>query len=102
VQPESRAGRIYGQRAVQEQYHCNYGLNRAYQALLHDEGLRVVGVDGDGEARIVELPAHRFFVGTLFLPQHLSTTTRPHPLVVAYVAAAAEFRARKVPASTGP
>jgi CTP synthase (UTP-ammonia lyase) len=58
-------------------------------------------VDADGEARIIELPAHRFFIGTLFLPQHLSTATRPHPLVVAYVAAAAEFQAQKAPRMTG-
>jgi len=99
VQPDSRTGQIYQQRRVREQYHCNFGLNGAYQVLLHEGGLRVVGVDAEGEARIVELPALRFFVGTLFLPQHLSTVARPHPLIVAYVAAAAEFRGSRAPAT---
>jgi CTP synthase (UTP-ammonia lyase) len=92
VAPDSRAGRVYGRRLVEEQYHCNFGLNPAYQAALHDGGLRVTGVDADGEARIVELPAHRFYLGTLFLPQHQSTPGQPHPMIVAYVAAAAEFQ----------
>lgn len=99
VQPDSRTGHIYQQRRVREQYHCNFGLNGAYQTLLHEGGLRIVGADTAGEARIVELPASRFFVGTLFLPQHLSTVARPHPLIVAYVAAAAEFRDSRAPAA---
>jgi CTP synthase (UTP-ammonia lyase) len=34
-----------------------------------DGGLRVVGVDGDGEARVLELRDRRFFIATLFVPQ---------------------------------
>jgi CTP synthase (UTP-ammonia lyase) len=85
VDPESRAGRIYQQRWVREQFRCTFGLNQAYQAVLHDAGLRVVGVDQDGEPRIVEAPAHRFLVGTLFIPQLKSTAEHPHPLIVAYL-----------------
>ena len=48
-------------------------------------GLRIVGVDQDGEARIVEVPEHRFFVGTLFVPQLNSTAEHPHPLIVAFM-----------------
>lgn len=73
VDPGSRAERIYRQRRVHEQYRCTFGLNRAYQARLHDAGLRVTGVDQEGEPRIVELPEHRFFLGTLFVPQLNST-----------------------------
>ena len=85
VDPDSRAGRIYGRPRVQEQYRCTYGLNRAYQARLHEAGLHVAGVDQDGDARIVEIPEHRFYLGTLFVPQLNSTAKQPHPLIVAYV-----------------
>ncbi len=85
VDPDSRAGRIYGRRQIWEQFRCTYGLSRAYQARLHEAGLRVVGVDQDGDARIVEIPGHRFYLGTLFVPQLSSTAEQPHPLIVAYV-----------------
>ena len=91
VEPHSRSGRAYQQSLVQEQYYCRFGLNPAYQANLHDGGLRVVGTDQDGEARIVELPAHPFFIGTLFVPQVRSTPAQPHPLVREYVEAARSF-----------
>ncbi|HEY8284515.1 MAG TPA: CTP synthase [Chloroflexota bacterium] len=93
VDPEARVGHIYQQGQIQEQYYCTFGLDRAFQALLHDAGLRVVGVDQEGDARIIELPDHPFFVGTLFVPQRRSTMERPHPLIVAYVEAAARFHA---------
>jgi CTP synthase (UTP-ammonia lyase) len=85
LDPVSRTGRVYGQPLAQEQFRCTYGLNRAYQARLHEAGLRVAGVDQAGDARIVELPEHRFYLGTLFVPQLNSTPEQPHPLIVAYV-----------------
>ncbi len=91
IEPDARAGRAYGQRQVEEHYYCRFGLNPAYQTLVHDGGLRIVGVDQDGEPRIVELPEHPFFIGTLFVPQVASTPERPHPLVTAYVDAARCF-----------
>ena len=48
----------------------------------------MVGVDQDGEARVLELPDHRFFVATLFVPQLSSSPGSPHPLIVAYLRAA--------------
>jgi CTP synthase (UTP-ammonia lyase) len=97
VDPESRAGRAYQTPDVQEQYYCNFGLNPEYQALLHDGGLKVVGRDKDGEARVVELPDHRFFIGTLYVPQLNSAPEQPHPLVIAYLEAAVAYRSNREP-----
>ena len=82
----------YKQEEVSEQFACNYGLKREYREKLEQGGLRIAGVDGDGEVRIVELPGHRFFIATLFLPQLLSRPDKPHPLITAYVRAAFSFR----------
>jgi CTP synthase (UTP-ammonia lyase) len=95
VVPGSRAGRAYCRATSAEEYYCTFGLNPAYQTLLHEGGLRVVGVDQDGEARIVELPDHRFFLATLFVPQLTSAPGRPHPLITAYLTAAGQFRAER-------
>lgn len=88
LDPGSRAAAVYGATRVHEQYYCNFGLNREYQQTLDDGGLRVVGVDDDGEARVLELPAHPFYLATLFVPQTRSTAERPHPLVSAFLRAA--------------
>jgi CTP synthase (UTP-ammonia lyase) len=89
LEPGSRAAEAYGAADVEERYYCNFGLNPRYRALLHDGGLRVSGTDADGEVRVMEIPGHPFFVATLFVPQTSSSPGRPHPLVVAFVRAAA-------------
>ena len=95
VDPDSHAGQIYKQRRVWEQFRCTFGLNRAFQVSLRDAGLRIVGVDQDDEARIVELPEHRFFLGTLFVPQLNSTAEHPHPLILAYLEEATRVQEKR-------
>jgi CTP synthase (UTP-ammonia lyase) len=85
---DSRAARFYERTETTERYYCNFGLNPEHQRLLHDGGLRVVGVDQAGEARVLELPDRRFFVATLFVPQLSSSPSSPHPLITAYLRAA--------------
>jgi CTP synthase (UTP-ammonia lyase) len=90
LEPGSRAAHLYGKSEVSERYYCNFGLNPDHQKRLHDGGLRVVGTDQDGEARVVELPDRRFYLATLFVPQLSSTADSPHPLITAYLRAAAQ------------
>ena len=87
--PRTRAAAIYGSAEAIEDYYCNYGVNPDYRLRLEAGGLRVSGVGGEGEIRIVELPDHPFFLATLFLPQARSTATTPHPLLIAYAEAVA-------------
>jgi CTP synthase (UTP-ammonia lyase) len=88
----SRAAEAYGATSAVERYYCNFGLNPAHEAELLEGGLAVTGRDADGEARVVELPGHPFFVATLYVPQTSSTADAPHPLVGAFLVAA---RARR-------
>jgi CTP synthase (UTP-ammonia lyase) len=92
LDPASRVYGIYQRAVVEEQYYCQFGLNPAYQATIDEGGLRVVGVDDEQGARILELPAHPFFVATLFVPSLTSTAAQPHPLILAYLQAAVEWR----------
>lgn len=87
----SLAHRVYGRDGATEQFLCSYGLSPNYRARIETGGLRITGVDRDGEARIVERTDHPFFVATLFLPQFSSTPELPHPLIVAFLRAAADF-----------
>jgi len=84
----SMAAGIYGVETVNEPFFCSFGLNPYYRPMIESQGLRVSGVGEDGLARVVELPEHPFFFGTLFVPQAQSTPEEPHPLLTAFVAAA--------------
>lgn len=86
--PGSRIARIYGAPEAVEQYYCNFGVNPDKVPLLRKGPLQITGSDAEGEVRVVELPNHPFFVGTLFVPQMRSTPERPHPLVTAFIRAA--------------
>ncbi len=96
------ASRLYDTTKPTEDYYCNFGLNPAYHRDIQRGGLQITGSESDGEARIVELPTHRFFLSTLFVPQTSSTMEEPHPLVSGFVRAAGEFAGeRRANLSTG-
>ena len=86
--PGTRAAGLYGVESAAEDYFCSYGLSPEYRPRMEESGLRVSGVDGEGEPRIVELDGHPFFVATLFCFQTRSRPGEPHPLVAGFVDAA--------------
>jgi CTP synthase (UTP-ammonia lyase) len=81
----------YGVEEASEELRCNFGLNPVYRARMLSGPLHCTGVDREGEARVVELTSHRFFIATLFLPQLASRPAMPHPLIRAYLRAAVAF-----------
>ena len=88
VSLNSLAFRIYQKTEVKEDFGCNYELNSAFQEAFEAKGLCVTGVGQNGEARIIELMNHRFFLATAFRPQFLSQERCPHPVITAYLEAA--------------
>ena len=93
--PGTRAAEAYATDRATERFLCNYGLNNEHRDRIFSHGLRVAGTDLDGNVRIAELSTHPFFMGTLFVPQLRSQPGKPHPLIVAFVKAAATFRAAR-------
>jgi len=91
--PDSIASRTYGRGEIAEDFFCNYELSLEFRGLMERGGLRITGVGENGEARIVELPGHPFYLATLFRPQLSSAPGRPHPLIVAYLEAVTAPRA---------
>lgn len=93
----SRLAAAIGATGSIEGYHCSYGFNPAYRALLDASELRATAFDEAGEIRGVELAKHPFFVATLFQPERAALPADDatggkdavHPLVLAFVAAAA-------------
>ncbi len=81
----SQVAQIYGSLSATEEYYCNFGVNPDKAQLLKSDPIRITGSDAEGEIRVVELPDHPFFLGTLFVPQTRSALGHPHPLVNAFL-----------------
>lgn len=87
--PGSRLAAICGTADLEEGYHCRFGLDPAQRARFDGSALRIVAEDADGEPRAFELDGHPFFFGTAFQPERAALAGRSHPLIEAFVRAAA-------------
>ncbi len=88
LQPNTRVNEIYQQNSIKEAYHCGYGINPDYLSVFESSELIFSGFDAAGEPRILELPQHRFFIGTAFQPERSAFDKIAHPLVRAFLQAA--------------
>lgn len=73
-----------------ETTHCSYGVHTDMIAPFAEAGLIVSAQDDDGEPKIMEYNRNDYFVIVLFLPQLQSTPENPHPLIAAFLQAAAQ------------
>ena len=78
---------MYQSLEAEEEYFCNYEVNRKYLPDFARAGIKLTAFDDHGELRAIELSGDRFFIATLFQPQLSSTEDKPHPLIVAFVRA---------------
>lgn len=85
----SRIRTIYGADEVTEEFNCGFGLNPLYKERLKEAGVRITGVDAQGDARVIELADHPFFLATLYQPERSALKGRSHPIVEAYLQASA-------------
>lgn len=89
--PGSRTANIYGMTDVTEQYGtCNYGPNAQFWPELEQGGMRISGKDDEGDARVIEIASHPFFIGTLFQPERSAFRQIVHPLIRGLLQAASE------------
>jgi len=95
LRPGSFLQSYYQQDVVEEEFFCNFEINPDYEYCSMEAGLPTVARGPNGETRAIESPSHRFFLATLFQPQLSSTAKKPHPVIVEFVKAAAEFAKNK-------
>jgi CTP synthase (UTP-ammonia lyase) len=88
IEQGSRAGDIYRAENVLEEYHCGFGVNQDLLHIFEDSELKFSGHDDNGEPRVCEIPAHRFYIGTAFQPERSALRRRLHPLICAFLVAA--------------
>lgn len=98
LRPGSYLQSFYGKNKEQvaEEFFCNFEINPEFEWTSIEAGFPVVARGPQGEIRAIESPTHRFFEATLFQPQLSSKASEPHPLILAFVQAAADWGRKKL------
>ena len=96
IRPGSYLHSFYKQDVVTEEFFCNYEVNPEFEWAAMEAGFPVVARGAGGEARAIESPTHRFYIATLFQPQLSSKPKHPHPLILAFLQAAADWGKKKL------
>jgi CTP synthase len=80
--PNSLAARLYNKHVIKERHRHRFEVNPKYHAALKKKGLVSSGVHLKDQRLVefVELPKHRFFIGTQAHPEFKSRFLEPHPL----------------------
>jgi CTP synthase len=99
----SFAQEAYGKTEISERHRHRYEFNREFEPILTSHGLRLTGQTPDGVyVEICELPDHPWYLGCQFHPEFKSKPLEPHPLFVAFLAAALANQESRRRAATEP
>ncbi len=80
LKPGSKAYAAYGQQEIMERHRHRYEFNSKYRDVFEKAGMLTTGMNPEtGLTEIVEIPAHKWFVGVQFHPEYKSTVIKPHP-----------------------
>ena len=84
----TRALSLYGEKEISERHRHRYEFNSKYREDFEKAGMITTGINPEsGLTEIVEIPAHKWFVGVQFHPEYKSTVIKPHPLFVSFIKA---------------
>jgi len=88
LMPDSKSFQLYGSELIAERHRHRYEVNNEYLERLQEKGMLVAGVNPQHNlVEIMELPSHKFFVGTQFHPELKSRPLEPHPLFKGFIGA---------------
>ncbi|WP_298903133.1 CTP synthase [uncultured Psychroserpens sp.] len=84
---------VYQTNAIKERHRHRYEFNNDYKQQIETAGMKATGLNPEtGLVEIIEIPDHNWFVGVQYHPEYKSTVANPHPLFVAFVKAALNFK----------
>ena len=79
---------------IKERHRHRYEFNNRYKDEFEREGMDCTGINPEtGLVEIVEIPSHRWYVGTQFHPEYSSTVLHPHPLFMDFIKACVDGKA---------
>lgn len=95
LEKNSKLYSIYGAKNISERHRHRYEFNNEYLEAFTQNGMQAAGINQEtGLVEALELKSHPFYVGVQFHPEYKSTVAQPHPLFVAFVEAANQFKTK--------
>ena len=89
LQDGSLASKAYGSTKISERHRHRYEFNNDYRERFNNAGMKCVGQNPVSNlVEVVEMPDHRWFLGTQYHPEYSSTVENPHPLFLSFIKAA--------------
>ncbi len=96
LEQNTLAASIYNSTSILERHRHRFEYNSDYKTQLEAAGMQSTGFNPETNlVEIVEIPTHPWFVGVQYHPEYKSTVANPHPLFVAFVAAALKHKQTK-------
>ncbi len=93
LRPGSRAAQAYGTTEVRERHRHRFEFNNDYRERFEAAGMKCVGENpGTHLVEVVELPDHRWYIGTQYHPEYSSTVLSPNPIFLDFIKAAIAYR----------
>lgn len=90
--PDSHAAKAYGCTHIRERHRHRFEFNNDYRARFEAAGMKCVGENPATHlVEVVELPDHRWFIGTQYHPEYSSTVLSPSPLFLDFMKGAIEY-----------
>jgi len=95
LSPGSNVFKAYNSDKISERHRHRYEFNNEYLEEFEANGMKATGKNPEtGLVEVVEIEDHPWFVGAQFHPEYKSTVATPHPLFVAFIAAALKHKAK--------
>lgn len=89
----SKVAAAYGKPEVKERHRHRFEFNNEYRARFEEAGMQCVGENPATHlVEVVELPDHRWFIGTQYHPEYSSTVLSPSPLFLSFMKSAIEYK----------
>jgi CTP synthase len=88
IEKKSKTFEAYQETEIVERHRHRYEFNNKFYDDFKNNGMIPVGINPEsGLVEIIEIPAHKWFIGVQFHPEYSSTVINPHPLFVSFVKA---------------
>ncbi|MBG0861053.1 MAG: CTP synthase [Bacteroidales bacterium] len=88
ISRNSKAYEAYMKPEVTERHRHRYEFNNKYLDDFKNHGMIPAGINPESNLiEIMEIPAHKWFIGVQFHPEYSSTVINPHPLFIGFIKA---------------
>lgn len=94
--PGSRVAAAYGSEMVSERHRHRFEFNSDYRERFEQAGMKCVGENPATRlVEVVELPDHRWYIGTQYHPEYSSTVLSPNPIFIDFIKAAIAYNTER-------